>query len=289
MDRSDVKRLPDWIRKEKINLRDLHRMKKTLREQQLHTVCESARCPNRGTCFQKGTATFLLLGDVCTRNCGFCSVKSGRPAAPDPREPERVAETVRNLNIRYAVLTMVTRDDLEDGGASHILATVEAVRQIDGVRVEILTSDFNGNTNALDTVLAAPIDVFNHNVEMVPSLYDLIRPGARYPQSLAVLRRAADTTDLPVKSGFMVGLGESRTQLEQLMGDLKNSGVRILTIGQYLRPTVANVPVRHYYSPEEFQELEELALEMGFDRVFAGPFVRSSYMADELFVALNHD
>ncbi len=288
MDRPDVKRLPDWIRKEKINLRDLHRMKKTLRGQHLHTVCESARCPNRGTCFQKGTATFLLLGNVCTRNCGFCSVESGRPAPPDSREPERVADTVRELEIRYAVLTMVTRDDLPDGGAAHLIATVEAIRNIAGVRVEVLTSDFNGNLDALDSVLASPIDVFNHNVEMVPSLYENIRPGGRYEQSLAVLKRAADTTSIPVKSGFMVGLGETREELEKLMNDLHTSGVSILTIGQYLRPTTANVPVRHYYSPEEFQELEQMARQVGFSQVFAGPLVRSSYMADELFRALNH-
>ncbi len=288
MDRSDVNRLPDWIRKEKINLRDLHRMKKTLREQHLHTVCESARCPNRGTCFQKGTATFLLLGNMCTRNCGFCSVESGRPGPPDPHEPERISKTIRDLGIRYAVLTMVTGDDLADGGAAHIVSTVEAIRRINDVRIEVLTSDFNGNLQALDNVLASSINVFNHNVEMAPSLYGKIRPEGRYSQSLSVLKRAADTTTIPVKSGFMVGLGETREELEQLMKDLMDHGVTILTIGQYLRPTAANVPVQHYYAPEEFQELEQMAREMGFSRVFAGPFVRSSYMADELFQALNH-
>ena len=287
MDRRNVNRLPGWLKKEKLNLKELHKVKKTLRDNQLHTVCESAMCPNRGECFRKGTATFLLLGNVCTRNCGFCSVSTGKPAPPDPREPERVAETVREMGIRYAVLTMVTRDDLPDGGASLVAETVRSIHRLGNTRIEVLVSDFAGNNDALDTILDSPIDVFNHNIEMAPSLYRRVRPRADYEQSLRVLKRAADRDTVPVKSGFMVGLGESFGELESLMSDLRKAGVSILTIGQYLRPTMNNEPVEKYWSPEEFQELEAQARGMGFPHVFAGPLVRSSYMADTLFGELN--
>jgi len=289
MDRRNVNRLPQWLKKEKLNLKELHKVKQTLRQKELHTVCESAMCPNRGECFRKGTATFLLLGNVCTRNCGFCSVTSGKPAPPDPMEPTRIVEAVREMNIRYAVLTMVTRDDLPDGGAALVAETVRRIHQLEKVRIEVLVSDFNGNSAALDTILDSPIDVFNHNVEMVPSRYPAARPQANYAQSLDVLRHAAERDGLPVKSGFMVGLGESEAEVTGLMQDLHATGVSILTIGQYLRPTMHNVPVEKYWTPEEFQSLEQQARSIGFAHVFAGPLVRSSYMADTLFAELNRD
>lgn len=289
MDRENVKRLPDWIRQEKINLKELHHMKAALREKSLHTVCESAMCPNRGECFRKGTATYLLLGDICTRNCGFCNVTTGRPQEPDRHEPERVAESVHQLGIKYAVLTMVNRDDLPDGGAGIVAETIRQIKQRNPeTRVEALVGDFQGNIDALNIIFKSEMDVFNHNIEMVESCFTQVRHKADYQQSLRILRYAADTIHAPVKSGFMVGLGETDTEIEKLMHDLFNAGVSILTIGQYLRPSQKNVPVVKYYAPEEFQQLTALGKRIGFRRVFAGPFVRSSYMAEEVFGTLNH-
>jgi len=265
-------------------------MKSRLRDRQLHTVCESAMCPNRGECFRKGTATFLLLGNRCTRRCGFCSVPTGRPASPDPGEPDRVAAMVREMGLHYAVLTMVTRDDLPDGGAAHVADTVRAIHDlVPDTRIEVLVSDFKGDMTAVDTVLASPIDVFNHNIEMVPSCYAKVRPGTDYPRSLSVLRHAAKHRKVPVKSGFMVGLGETLEEIHALMKDLREAGVSILTIGQYLRPTRDQVPVQQYLSPEAFHELEMEGRRMGFAHVFSGPFVRSSYMAEAVFRTIRHD
>ncbi|RLE22779.1 MAG: lipoyl synthase [Acidobacteria bacterium] len=289
MDHRNVNRLPDWIRKEKINLRELHDMKVLLREQRLHTVCESAMCPNRGECFKKGTATFLLLGDVCTRNCGFCNVISGKPGRVDRGEPLRVAETVREMGIKYAVLTMVNRDDLPDGGAAIVAETVRRIKEITPeTRAEVLVGDFQGNRDALQTIFDCPIDIFNHNIEMVERLFPKIRPKAAYRQSLDILKLAAKKTKIPVKSGFMVGLGETEVEIRELLHDLLDAGVKILTIGQYLRPAVRNVEVKKYYSPAEFERMAERGREMGFTHVFAGPFVRSSYMAEEVFGAVTH-
>ena len=289
MDHRNVKRLPDWIRKERINLKELHDMKVLLREQRLHTVCESAMCPNRGECFKKGTATFLLLGDVCTRNCGFCNVKTGRPKAVDTEEPLRIAETVRKMGIKYAVLTMVNRDDLGDGGAGIVAETVRKIKEITpNTRVEVLVGDFQGNKTALQRIFDSPIDVFNHNIEMVSRLFPEIRPSADYHQSLNILRFAAEQTTVPVKSGFMVGLGETEAEIHELMSELLNSRVSILTIGQYLRPAVSNLEVKKYYTPDAFNKLAEQGKRMGFSHVFAGPFVRSSYMAEEVFRTVNH-
>ncbi len=289
MDHRDVTRLPDWIRKERINLKELHDMKVLLRGQQLHTVCESAMCPNRGECFQKGTATFLLLGDVCTRNCGFCNVTSGIPAAVDAEEPLRVAEAVREMGIKYAVLTMVNRDDLPDGGAEIVAETVRKIKDITpDTKVEALVGDFQGNEDALQTIFDCPIDVFNHNIEMVESLFPRIRPGADYRQSLSILKLAACKTTIPIKSGFMVGLGETETELQGLMSDLLKAKVAIVTIGQYLRPSVRNMKVMKYYTPKEFDNLAEQGKKMGFTHIFSGPFVRSSYMAEEVFGAVSH-
>jgi lipoic acid synthetase len=278
-----VKRLPSWIKKEKISLRELHNMKKVLRNNNLHTVCESAMCPNRGECFKKGTATFLLLGNICTRNCKFCNVDNGKPKPLDMNEPLNIAKTVKEMNLKYVVLTMVNRDDLPDGGANHVKLTVEKIKKLNNVKVEILVGDFKGDIKALETVISCEPDIFNHNIEMVPSLFNTIRQGGDYNRSLNMLSYVANNTRIPVKSGFMVGLGESFEEVERLLVDLKESGVSIVTVGQYLRPTMKNVAVAKYYSPEEFDKIKKLGLNLGFRFIFAGPFVRSSYLAEEVF------
>nr|WP_201328420.1 lipoyl synthase [Thermotomaculum hydrothermale] len=287
MGRSDKMKLPSWISKEKVVLRDLHKIKSALREKSLHTVCEEAMCPNRGECFKKGTATFLLLGNICTRNCRFCSVPKGKPLPVDEKEPENIAKFVFENKIKYAVLTMVNRDDLPDGGAYHIKKTVEEIKKLNpSVKVEVLVGDFKGNLRDIDTVLEANIDVFNHNIEMVKRLFPKIRPKADYKTSLKILNYVFKNYSIPVKSGFMVGLGESKEEIIDLMKDLKANGVSILTIGQYLRPSMKNAEVKKYYTPEEFKEFEEIGLNLGFDFVFSSPFVRSSYMAEKVFEGL---
>ncbi len=282
-------RLPEWLRKERVNLGELHAMKTGLRASSLHTVCEEARCPNRTHCFSQGTATFLLMGTTCTRACGFCSVTSGRPAPLNPLEPGEIAQQVASLGLRFAVLTSVNRDDLPDGGAAHIAATVKAIRRTTPqVGVEVLTPDFQGDLEAVATVVAAGPAVFNHNVETVPSLYALVRPAARMERSLAVLRKAKELgvalfgADFRTKSGLMVGLGETDDELMEVFQALVGAGVDILTVGQYLRPTRHQLPVRRYMHPEAFEELGRRALGLGFKAVYAGPLVRSSYNAHEV-------
>ena len=287
MARPDKVKLPSWISKEKVILRDLHKTKSALREKSLHTVCEEAMCPNRGECFKKGTATFLLLGNICTRNCRFCSVTKGKPLPVDKREPQNIARFIKENSIKYAVLTMVNRDDLVDGGANHIKKTVEEIKKLNpDVKVEVLVGDFQGNLKDIDTVLNADIDVFNHNIEMVKRLFPQIRPKADYLLSLEILRYVSRNYSIPVKSGFMVGLGEEKSEIIELMKDLRKSGVSILTIGQYLRPSMKNTEVKRYYTPEEFKEFEDIGLKLGFDFVFSSPFVRSSYMAEKVFERL---
>ncbi len=287
MARSDKVKLPPWISREKIMLKDLHRVKSDLRKKKLYTVCEEAMCPNRGECFKRGTATFLLLGNVCTRNCRFCSVPKGKPLPVDKSEPENVARFVYENKIKYAVLTMVNRDDLPDGGALHIKNTVERIKGLTpGVKVEVLVGDFTGNLNCIDVIMESNLNVFNHNIEMVERLYPLIRPKADYNRSLKILEYVASKYSIPVKSGFMIGLGEDMDEIEKLMKDLLNSGVSILTIGQYLRPSMKNVEVKKYYTPDEFDYLKEIGLKMGFKYVFSSPLVRSSYMAEKVFEEL---
>ncbi len=254
-----------------------------LEKRGLHTICRSARCPNIGECWTQKTATFLILGNTCTRTCAFCAVAKGRPEAPSPDEPGRVAEAASLLGLKYAVVTSVTRDDLPDGGAAHFAATVEALRRrIPGIRVETLVPDFNGDLQALDAVLAAGPDILNHNIETTEALYPAIRrPAAGYRRSLAVLRRAKES-GFTVKSGMMVGLGESETDLFRTFRDLREAGCDLLTIGQYLQPTTAHAPVARYYPPSEFADLKTRALAAGFAGVEAGPLVRSSYHAQTL-------
>jgi lipoic acid synthetase len=247
----------------------------------LHTVCEEARCPNIGECWAHKTATFMLLGDTCTRNCSFCAVAHGKPLAVDPHEPARVGEAVARLGLRHVVVTSVDRDDLPDGGASHFADTVRAVvRAAPGCRVEVLVPDFQGDLAAVATVVAAPVAVFNHNVETVPRLYRRVRPGAKYERSLAVLAAARDPDGRRLtKAGLMLGLGEEREELFRVFKDLRRAGCDILTLGQYLRPSAAHIAVERYVTPEEFAELGSAARGLGFRHVESGPLVRSSYHA----------
>jgi len=273
-------RLPEWIREKRINLRDLHEVKTLLREKSLHSVCESLACPNRGECFSRGTATFMILGDVCTRSCGFCNVTTGRPyAPPSPEEPKSVAEAARRMALRHVVVTCVTRDDLRDGGAQQFAETIRELRiALPDAAVEVLTSDFHGNLDSVRVVVEAKPDYFNHNVETVPRLYDFVRPGSRFERSLSVLREAHRS--LVTKSGFMLGLGERRDEVIDVMSRLRDAGVEILTIGQYLQPKREKLDVVEYVHPDVFDEYRVLGERLGFRAVFSGPFVRSSYMAD---------
>ncbi len=276
-------RLPDWIREKKLNLSSLREMKTMLRERELHSVCESLACPNRTECFSRGTATFMILGDVCTRSCGFCNVTTGRPyAPPSPEEPRAVAETARRLGLKHVVVTCVTRDDLEDGGAQQFAETIRELRTaLPQAAVEVLTSDFRGNLDSVRTVVEARPDYFNHNVETVPRLYDFVRPGSRFERSLGVLREARRVDPAVVtKSGLMLGLGERREEVMDVLQHLRAAGVEIVTMGQYLQPKREKLDVVEYVHPTVFDEYRDLGLSLGFRAVFSGPFVRSSYMAD---------
>jgi lipoic acid synthetase len=282
-----VRRAPEWIHERKLRLEDLHGVKKVMRSHGLHTVCEEARCPNRGECFARGTATFLLLGDVCTRACGFCDIANGKPEPVDPMEPGRVKSAVEEMGLRFVVLTSVNRDDLPDGGAAHFSATIAAIRTLVPLPgIEVLTPDFLGRFESLRVVVEAKPDVFNHNVETVPRLYASVRRGARLDRSLGLLS-AAKIMDpgLTIKSGFMLGLGEQEEEVRVLLERMREASVDIVTIGQYLRPSRENLPVVEYVHPEVFDRHREFGERLGFRHVFAGPFVRSSYRAEEALLA----
>ncbi|MEI6092751.1 MAG: lipoyl synthase [bacterium] len=269
--------------KKKIRLSGLHEVKKILRSSGLHTVCEEARCPNIDECFSKRTATFMIMGDVCTRLCRFCNVSNGKPSELDNSEPERLAQTAKSMNLRHVVITSVTRDDLVDGGAGHFADTIKTLRALmPSISIEVLTPDFKGNMTLVDLVIDAKPDVFNHNIETVRDLSKQIRPQADYDRSLSVLSHASSKGVL-VKSGFMLGLGEDKIQIYQTMKDLRNAGVNILTIGQYFNPKDSSWPVKKYYEQEFFDLLKTRGLELGFNYVFSGIYVRSSYMAEEVF------
>ena len=274
---------PRWLRVRAPGGAGYRRLKRLVREQGLRTVCEEAGCPNIGECWHHGTATFMILGGVCTRACAYCNVEHGRPGPVDPGEPARVAEAVRALGLRHAVVTSVDRDDLEDGGAGVFAATVTAIRsRSPACRVETLVPDFGGNTAALDVVLAAAPDVLNHNLETVRGLYRRARPGGGYDRALRVLEHAGrHRPAVATKSGLMVGLGETRAELAAALADLRRAGCDIVTIGQYLRPSPAHLPVARYYDPSEFAALEQAARRLGFGHVESGPLVRSSYHAHE--------
>jgi lipoic acid synthetase len=282
---------PAWIRTRLGNETQVRQVKTILRQNQLHSVCEEAACPNLSECFSKGTATFMILGDLCTRRCPFCDVAHGRPQPPDAKEPAHLAQTIRQLKLRYVVITSVNRDDLRDGGAGHFAACIQAIRQAaPATRIEILTPDFRGRLDAaLDILATAPPDVFNHNLETVPRLYKAARPGADYRQSLELLQRVkADHSGLPTKSGIMLGLGETPDEVVEVLQDLRHHQVDMLTIGQYLQPSRAHHPVMRYAEPREFDELATMARQMGFAAVASGPMVRSSYHADEQAASLTN-
>jgi len=276
-----ARRHPPWLKVRAPGGPEFAETMATVRELGLHTVCQEARCPNIGECWGHRTATFMLLGDTCTRNCGFCAVKHGRPLAVDPAEPLRVASAVARLGLRHVVVTSVNRDDLADGGAAHFAATARAIKRLlPGCRVEVLVPDFQGNLTSVAEVVASPIDVFNHNLETVPRLYRRVRAGARYARSLAVLEAAHRGRDrLLTKTGLMLGLGETQEELASVFKDLRSIGCDILTLGQYLRPSGEHLPVERYVPPEEFTVLGAEALALGFRHVEAGPLVRSSYHA----------
>jgi lipoic acid synthetase len=278
-------RLPDWLRKSRTHPESVHHVKVELRKKRLHTVCESARCPNMHECFHRGAATFMILGNLCTRGCGFCSVpKAKHPGALDPDEPENVARMAAEMKLRYVVITSVNRDDLPDGGSTHFAETVRAVRSaLPQARVEVLTPDFCGDLDAVARVLDAGPHVFNHNMETVPRLYKTVRPQANYRQSLDVLRFAKQyCPDALTKSGAMAGLGESPTEVAQLLRDLREASTDVATLGQYLQPTRRNLRVAEYVTPAQFNVYRDYGLSIGFKMVFSGPLVRSSYMADLL-------
>jgi lipoic acid synthetase len=279
-------RLPAWLRKGQTHFESLGALKRELRERRLHTVCESARCPNIHECFHRGAATFMILGNLCTRGCGFCSVPKGSPAKKefslDPDEPRQVAEMAAQLKLRYVVITAVNRDDLDDGGSWHFARTVREVRAaLPEAKVEVLTPDFCGDRDAVARVLDAGPQVYNHNMETVRRLYRRVRPQANYKQSLDVLRFARQyAPGILTKSGFMAGLGESAAEVHELLRDLRECDVDVATIGQYLQPTRRNLRVEEYVTPEQFDAYRDYGLGLGFKMVFSGPFVRSSYMAD---------
>jgi lipoic acid synthetase len=278
-----VRRHPEWIKVRAPGGDGFAATKRVVNELSLHTVCEEAHCPNVAECWGHKTATFMLLGDVCTRNCGYCAVAHGRPVAVDPHEPERVAEGVARLGLRHVVVTSVDRDDLPDGGAGHFAATAEAIkRRLPECTVEVLTPDFKGNLTALAQVVDSPIDIFNHNTETVPRLYRRARPGGQYRRALELLDRAKRRRPrLLTKTGLMLGLGEERSELEAVFGDLAAVGCDILTLGQYLQPSRQHLPVERYVPPAEFDELRQVAMRLGFRHVESGPLVRSSYHAWE--------
>ena len=279
---------PRWLRKRLPTGEDYEKIKGLIDKDRLHTVCQEAKCPNMWECFSQQTATFLIMGSRCTRNCRFCSIAQGPVGPPDPAEPARVAAAARQMGLSYVVITSVTRDDLTDGGAVFFANTIDEIhRQMPTAMVEVLIPDFQGEAQALHTVLKARPDVLNHNIETVPRLYPIVRPQARYQRSLQLLSRV-QTYDacLPIKSGLMLGLGEHSAEIRSTLKDLLDAGCRILTIGQYLQPSKAHLAVKRFIPPAEFESWKATALEMGFCEVASGPFVRSSYHAKELYQAI---
>jgi lipoyl synthase len=279
---------PEWLKVRAPGSENYLRLKGLMRTLNLHTVCEEANCPNIGECWHHGTATFMILGDTCTRSCGYCNVTHGTPKAPDAQEPANVAHAIQTMELAYVVVTSVDRDDLPDGGASHFARTIAETRmRMPSCRVEVLIPDFKGDEAALHTVLDARPDVLNHNIETVPRLYRTARPGGRYERALEVLDRSRRyAPDIPTKSGLMVGLGEETHEVVQTLRDLASVGCRIVTIGQYLRPSLANLPMVRYYNPSEFAEFKRIGLEFGIGHIESGPLVRSSYHAHEQTEAL---
>ena len=280
---TDMPRKPKWIRAKAASTPAVMELKSVLRDHKLHTVCEEAACPNLGECFSHGTATFMIMGDICTRRCPFCDVAHGRPKPLDENEPLSLATTIAAMKLKYAVITSVDRDDLRDGGAAHFVTCIQTIREHSpNIQIEILVPDFRGRMDiALDILQQAPPDVFNHNLETVPRLYKQARPGADYQWSLNLIKRFKEIyPDIPSKSGLMLGLGESNDEIIETLKDLRAHNCDRLTLGQYLQPSRHHLPVARFVSPEEFEQLGEIAKELGFSHIASGPMVRSSYHAD---------
>ncbi len=273
---------PGWLKVKLPANKNYYEIKNLLQEKQLHTVCQEAICPNIGECFEQRTATFLILGDTCTRQCGFCAVKKGNPPKLDEGEPQRIADAVKAMGLKYVVITSVTRDDLPDGGASAYAQTIHGIREnIHNCKIEVLIPDFEGSIKALEIVLNAEPDVLNHNIETVPRIYSQVRPLANYKRSLELLKNARDKAPLlTTKSGLMLGLGERWDEITDVMQAIRDVGCNILTLGQYLKPKKNALPIQRYYTPEEFEVLRAAGIKMGFKHVVSGPLVRSSYHAE---------
>lgn len=277
------RRLPDYLKRPIIDTDKTRTVRKILKTKCLNTVCENARCPNKNECYTKNTATFLIMGNDCTRNCKYCNISCARPEPLDLEEPKHVAEAVQALGLKYAVITSVTRDDLPDGGAEHFANCIYEIRKLcPDTKIEILTPDFKGNKDCLDTIIKAHPDVFNHNIEAVRDIFKSVRPQGDYECSLEVLKYVKDNSDILTKSGLIIGLGETFEQIEQTLIDLKNVGCDIVTIGQYIQPSKHHLEVAKYYTPEEYDKLKKLANKVGIKNHQIGPLVRSSYRAAEL-------
>lgn len=276
-------RLPEYLKRPIIDTDTTRNVRRILKNNCLNTVCENARCPNKNECYTKNTATFLIMGNVCTRNCRYCNISCQKPEPLDPLEPQHISKAVKDLGLKYAVITSVTRDDLPDGGAEHFAQCIYEIRKLTpDVRIEILTPDFKNNKNALDTIIKAHPDVFNHNIETVKALFKTARPQGNYENSLAVLKYIKENSDIETKSGMMIGLGETYEQIKETMEDLHSVNCDILTVGQYIQPSKDHLPVAKYYKPEEYTQLRELATSVGITRHQIGPLVRSSYNAASL-------
>lgn len=276
-------RLPEYLKRPIIDTEKTKTVRRILKTKCLNTVCEGARCPNKSECYSHNTATFLIMGSVCTRNCRYCNISPARPEPLDPKEPEHIAVAVKELGLKYAVITSVTRDDLPDGGAEHFKRCIEEIRKVSDAKVEILTPDFKENKKSLDTIISANPDVFNHNIETVKNLFKTARPQGDYDSSLRVLKYIKENSSIITKSGLMVGLGESFEEIEETLLDLKKAGADIITIGQYIQPSKAHLEVAKYYTLEEYETLKELARKTEFKNYQIGPLVRSSYHAGSTF------
>ena len=272
-------RLPEYLKRPIIDTEKTKTVRKILKTKCLNTVCEGARCPNKSECYSKNTATFLIMGNVCTRNCRYCNITAAKPEPIDENEPKHIAEAVKELGLKYAVITSVTRDDLADGGASHFKKCIDEIRKISDAKIEILTPDFKGDKKALDIIIESLPEVFNHNIQTVKSVFKTDRPQGNYSTSIDVLRYIKKNSNINTKSGLMVGLGETKEDLENTLIDLWDAGVDIVTIGQYIQPSKAHIEVYKYYTPEEFEQLKNLARKIGFKNYQIGPLVRSSYQA----------
>lgn len=276
-------RLPEYLKRPIIDTDTTRQVRRALKEYCLNTVCENARCPNKNECYTKNTATFLIMGKNCTRNCKYCNITCAKPDPLDFSEPTHIAKAIKGLGLKYAVITSVTRDDLEDGGAGHFAQCIKEIRKISAdIKIEILTPDFKNNKTALNTIINAKPDVFNHNIETVKEIFKTARPQGNYESSLEVLSYIKQNSNITTKSGLMIGIGETYNQIKSTMNDLKNAGCDILTIGQYIQPSKMHLPVAKYYTPEEYDTLKQMAKEAGFSHFQIGPLVRSSYNASEL-------